>query len=504
MSKVILVTPPVTSKAQYGYLEKGSNNIAPLGLLHIAAYLKEMGIEVEVIDAEAHRYTFGETVDRIIASNPDYVGTTAVSLTAPVAAYLAEKIHEKRPNLPIILGGVHMSSLPEETMKRYPHIEIGVIGEGEITFHELIKTLDEGRDIRGLDGIAYRDNGNIMVNKRRSEIKNLDILPIPAWDLLDAFPELYTPPAHCFGRSPVAHIVAMRGCEYNCIFCSKKTFPNKARFFSAEYVINMLKYLIDNFGIKELKYYDDNIFKDKTRFRKLCQMMIDEKLDLTWTCSSRVDLVDAESLKLAKKAGCWQIFYGCESADPEILKRMRKGLTVEKMKRGIKMTKDAGIQIRAYFICGFPGETEESFKRTVDFALSQPFDDFQMTYFTPLPGSPISEEAHKWGTFEDDWSKMNKLYPIFIPNGWTKETLEKRYNHALMRFYLRPRIIYKYILRMFKSKEAFKTIISNALNTLKFWFVIRKQDEVFKDGWHDFDPQKVEHAKVPATSKEKP
>ena len=139
----------------------------------------------------------------------------------------------------------------------------------------------------------------------------------------------------------------------------------------------MLKYLIDNFGVKELKYYDDNIFKDKPRFRKLCQMMIDEKLDLTWTCSSRVDLVDLDSLKLAKKAGCWQIFYGFESADPGILKRMRKGITVEKMKKGIKVTREAGIQIRAYFICGFPGETEESLKRTVDFALSQPFDDFQ-------------------------------------------------------------------------------------------------------------------------------
>jgi len=503
MTKVLFVTPPVSSKAQYGYLEKGSNNIAPLGILSIAAYMREKGYDVEAIDAEAHKYSFDETVDMIIASKPDFVGTTSVSLTAPVAAYLAEKIHKKNPDIPVILGGIHMSSLPKETLEKYPNIDIGVIGEGEITFYKLIKALEKGESIEQLDGIAFRKNGDIIVNKRRSEIEDLDVLPIPAWDLLDAFPHLYTPPAHCFGRTPVAHIVAMRGCEYKCIFCSKKAFPNKARFFSAEYVIDMLKYLIDNFGIKELKYYDDNIMKNKPRFRKLCQMMIDEKLDLTWTCSSRVDLVDLESLKLAKKAGCWQIFYGIESGDPEILKKMRKGITVEKIKEGIKTAKEAGIQIRGYFICGFPGETEESLQRTIDLALTQPIDDFQMTYFTPLPGSPISEVAHKWGTFEDDWSKMNKLYPIFIPNGWTKEKLEKMYNRGLMRFYLRPRIIYKYLLRMFKSKEAFKVIFSNALNTMKFWFFVRNQDEVFKDGWHNFDPNKIEQSQVATQSSEK-
>jgi len=492
MTKILFVTPPVSSKAQYGYLEKGSNNIAPLGLLHIASYMRKVGYDVDVIDAEAHRYEFDETVDLILEKEPDYVGTTAVSLTVPVAAYLAEKLHKKRPDLPIVLGGIHLSSLPEETMKKYPHIDLGVIGEGELTFHELIKTLDNKDDIKDLDGIVYRNNGDIVINKRRKEVENLDTLPFPAWDLLDAFPTLYTPPAHCFGRSPVAHIVAMRGCKCNCIFCCKKNFPFKERFFSSEYVIEMLKYLIGTFGIKELKFYDDNIFDDKERFRKLCQLILDEKLDLTWTCSSRVDLVDVDTLKLAKRAGCWQIFYGFESADPEILKRMRKGLTVEKMKQGIQATREAGIQIRAYFICGFPGETEESLKRTVDFALSQPFDDFQMTYFTPLPGSPISEEADKWGTFENNWSKMNKLYPIFIPNGWTKEKLEKSYNKALMRFYLRPRIILKYFQRLFKSKEAFIAIVMNAISTFKFWFIIKKQDEVFKDGWHNFDPDKIE------------
>jgi anaerobic magnesium-protoporphyrin IX monomethyl ester cyclase len=270
MPKIMLVTPPISSKAQYGYLEKGSNNIAPIGLLSVASYMRKIGEDVAVIDAEAHRYSFEETIDLILSANPKYIGTTAVSLSAPVAAYMAKLIHEKRPDIPVILGGVHISSMPEETLKRYSDINYGIIGEGEISFHELIKALDVKGDITKLDGIAYRNNGNIVINNRREEISNLDVLPMPAWDLLDAFPVLYTPPAHCFGRTPVAHIVAMRGCDYNCIFCSKKTFPNKGRFFSAEYVIDMLKYLIDKFGIKELKYYDDNIYKDKSRFRKLC------------------------------------------------------------------------------------------------------------------------------------------------------------------------------------------------------------------------------------------
>lgn len=476
MAELVLVNPPLTSWEQYCYLQQTSNNVAPLGLLNLAAVTREAGIETAIVDAEAQGLSYEQAVKKTLSHRPRVVAVTAVTLSISNAASFATGVKDEDPSVKVAVGGPHLSAAPEATMERYPQFDVGAIGEGEVTVLELMEAFRGNRSFESIKGLILRGDDGLFRTPRREYLESLDHLPLQAWDLLERFPEIYTPPAHSFGRLPVAALYTTRGCPAQCTFCSKNVFGSKIRFFSADYVLNALRHLSEKYGVREVKFYDDNMTFSKDRFYAICEGIIREKMDITWTCVSRVDLVDEEMLKLARSAGCWQISYGLEAASERLLKFMKKGTNLDKVRRALAATHKAGIRTRGYYMAGLPTQTQEELEQTVRFALKEHIDDFQMHLFVPFPGTPISENVEQYGEVTGDWHDMNKHKVVFVPHGWTAEELEKAYNNALRRFYVRPKTIISY-LRQIRSRDALVKFIKSGATIAYHWFLGGKSDD---------------------------
>ncbi|HUT03083.1 MAG TPA: radical SAM protein [bacterium] len=469
MAELVLVNPPLTSWEQYCYLQQTSNNVAPLGLLNLAAVTRQAGIKTAIVDAEALGLSYEQAIEKALSHRPSVVGVTAVTLSISNAARFAAGIKAADSRVKLAIGGPHLSAVPEETMSRYPEFDVGSIGEGEVTVLELMQAFRGERTFESVNGLILRGEQGTHRTPPREYLEDLDHLPFQAWDLLEHFPDIYTPPVHSFGRLPVAALYTTRGCPARCTFCSKNVFGNRIRFFSADYVLEAIRRLIRDYGIREIKFYDDNMTFSKDRFYGLCEGIIREKMDITWTCVSRVDLVNDEMLVLAKRAGCWQISYGLEAASVRLLEFVKKGTNLEKVRRALHATHKAGIRTRGYFIAGLPTQTKDELEETVRFALREYVDDFQIHLFVPFPGTPISENIEQYGEVVGGWHDMNKHKVVFIPHGWTAEELDKAYNNALRRFYIRPKTVISY-LGQIRSWDVLVKFIKSGITIAWHWF----------------------------------
>lgn len=422
-SKVILVNPSLTKEKQFGESAKyTSHTLPPLGLCYLAAVLREKDFDVKLLDAPGLFLSMGETVDEIVKLKPDYVCISATIISIYPAVDLVNEL-KKKINAKIILGGPHVSAVPEETMKRFPEFEVAILGEGELTLLELIETFEKKGDLGKVDGLIFKKDDKLIKTKPRELIKDLDTLPLPAYDLLPKLAENYRPSKLTYHRLPSTSVITSRGCPFQCIFCDRSVFGNKWRFHGADYIIKLIKWLHDDFGIIDFYFTDDHFTVNKERLKKICNVIIDSKLDITWSTIGRLDSVDSEMLELMKRAGCKQIAYGIESGSQEVLDFIKKKLTIDQIKKGIKLTKDVGLEAKGLFMVGAPIETKETLEQTMNLIKEIKLDYVSMSAFTPIPGSEIYKDATKYGEFDDDWKKMNLWDVIFVPKGLTKEYL---------------------------------------------------------------------------------
>lgn len=469
MPDIILAYPPVTLTGRYGEIATG-HEVPPQPLLYLASVLREKGFSVEIIDANAYRWSSKKVVDYIIEKAPLCAGITAPTMLISTAGLISEKIKEANPEIITLVGGPHISAMPIETMKHYPHIDIGVVGEGEGTIVELIaklKKLNKRLDLKEIKGIAFRSNNEVKLTEKRPYIDDLDTLPYPAWDLLPDILKHYQQSVARVDKLPAISIITSRGCPYQCTFCARNVFGNKIRAHSAAYMINLIKFLISKYKVKSLCIEDENFVIFKKRLIELCQMMIDEKLGITWSCASSINEINPDILKLMKKAGCWQISFGIESGSQDILDSIKKGTKLERIEYALKITKEAGIMTKGYFIIGHLRETEETIKKTINFAKRIALDDFQMSHLVPFPGTEIYAQAGKFGEFNNDWSQMNIWTPLFIPRGFKKADLEYWSKKAFREFYFRPRPIFNFMKRA--SRPAYiKKYFSDGFKIFKF------------------------------------
>jgi radical SAM superfamily enzyme YgiQ (UPF0313 family) len=225
----------------------------------------------------------------------------------------------------------------------------------------------------------------------------------------------------------------------------------------------MLQYLVNKYDIKDVSIYDDNFLFLKERVKRICNLIIDKKLDITWSCYSRVDQGNLELFKLMKKARCWQISYGIESGSQRILDFLKKNVTLEQIEKTITSTKKAGLRTRGFFMIGNITEDRNSILETITFMKKIPLDDFHFTYFTPLPGTIAYNIAENYGIFDKTWNKMNMQYPVFIPTGLTANEMEHYSKLAYKTFYFRPKIIVSYGYTIFR----YPNNISRLFNGLK-------------------------------------
>jgi anaerobic magnesium-protoporphyrin IX monomethyl ester cyclase len=447
---------------RYGTLAGAGSSLPSLGILFLAAVTRQHGFPTQLVDAAALNLGAGDLLARVEATRPDVLGLSATTFSIYHAAAFAARVRELLPDITVIIGGPHVSAAPRETMERFPEFDVAVIGEGEETVIELLKAVDGAGAFDDISGIVMRHDGDIAVHERRAFLSDLDKLPYPAWDLLEGFPGKYPPATFKVKNLPAASLVTSRGCPNRCIFCDRSVFGSSCHAFSAEYVMGMIAHLAGQFGVREFSFEDDTFITFKKRLIAICQRIIALDLDITWTCLGRVNSIDAETLALMKRAGCWQISFGIESGSQDILTTIHKNVTLEQIRRAVALCRDAGILSKGFFIVGHPGETRETLKKSLDFALQLPLDDISVTMLTPFPGTEIYERAAEFGEFDRDWSRMNLLNTVFIPHGLTHEDLERAQSEIFKRFYLRPRIILGYLRRLAANPVMIKGFLAGA------------------------------------------
>ena len=443
--KIIFINPPYERIAPgYEFVKHITNNSPSLGLLHLASEVRLRGYLPSIIESDISNLSIDEVAKQVISEQPAYVGITLFTVGIWSAAAIARKIKKALPNTTIIVGGPHISSMGEETIKRFKEFDIAVVGEGEKILMELLATLEQQKPLVEVPGIIFRDGIFTRKTSGWPANKVLDDLPFPAWDLLPGFPRAYRPAIYDFPRGPVATIAASRGCPFFCKFCDTSTFGAKVRHYSPKKIFEMMKHLHERYGIRHIMFVDDLFLASKVRTAELCNLLLASELKMTWTCTARVDTVKPEILSLMKKAGCWEISFGLETGSNDLLKKMDKAAEVEKSEQAIKWTAAAGIRTKGLFMLGFPGEDRGTIAQTKDFIRRIPMTIMNLTKFTPYPGSPIYREIYGTNIREDHWEKMNGMNFVWSPEGISVEELDREYQGILTAFYRRPRIGWYY------------------------------------------------------------
>ena len=344
-----------------------------------------------------------------------------------------------------------------------------------VNHHFQSNELIEDNNPQEIKGLIYRNNERIIFTGRRTKLLDLDNLPFPAYNKLKGFPQEYLLPIFNYPRVPATSIVTSRGCPFQCSYCDRSVYLKSYRYNSAEYIIELLKYLDKTFGIRHVNIYDDTFLLNRKRIVNFCELKQRNNIKMTFNCAARAEQVDPDLLRLLKKSGCWMISLGIETGDPELLSRHRsygnskiQENALELIKRKIYYIKKAGILVKGLFILGLPGETLSSINKSMEFVCNIPLDSFTLSRFTPFPGSPLYRDIMKSGKFIKDWKLMNALNFVYIPNGFTKEQLEDKYHEFCRKYYKRMGIILKYISMVWKSPHSWYRFLRNIPKFLNF------------------------------------
>ncbi len=447
--KVALITPPYERIARgYEFIKHVTNQAPSLGLLHLAAELRRHDFEPSIIESDIFDMTVEQVVERVAAEKPAYVGITLFTVGVWCGAEIARKIKFLLPETIIIVGGPHISSMAGETMERFREFDYAVVGEGEEILVNLLNALEVDKPVQDIAGLVYMRRGDITdqlhIAPKHHINKDMDRLPIPAWDLLPDFPRAYRPAMYDFPAGPVASIAASRGCPFHCKFCDTSTFGAAVRAYSAQRVFEIMQHLQSTYGIRHIMFVDDLFTASRKRTTDLCELIIDSGMKMTWSCASRVDVVKPDLLHLMKRAGCWEISFGLESGSNELLQKMDKSADVERSREALQWTHDAGIRSKGLFMLGYPGESLETIAQTKAFVKDTPLTIMNLTKFTPYPGSPIYRDLYGTNIREDHWQKMNGMNFLWAPEGMTIEQVNREYRRVLLSFYSQGKIPWYY------------------------------------------------------------
>ena len=472
---VYLINPFITSAERYGRdIGAIGGHQMPLGIYYLAAYLLSEGEEVKVIDCEALNLSQDELLRILKESDVKVVGISSTTVSYHRACSLAKMIRQRLPEAKIVIGGPHMSAIPEETMLT-GFFDYGIVNEGEIAFLKLVKFLIHSKgELKDIPNLYYLDRGRVLHNSIGEYIQDLDILPFPARHLCsDIF--IYKPSIGAFRKTPVMNMTTSRGCPYGCIFCDKNTFGQTVRFFSAEYVVREIKELLQRFGVKEIAFLDDTFVLNKKRLYSIFELLKRQNINFPWTCMVRANNLDYDTLKFMRDNGCWQIRMGIESGNQKVLNFIKKGITLQQVRNVTEWCKRLNIKVLVFFMIGHHIDTVQTIQETIEFALSLPLSDIMATLNTPLRVTESYEKAKLYGDYhEADWASMNWWSPIFLPKGLSREFMLKKQVELYRRFYSRPKIILQHVGKI-KSLKVLLMYFKSALLGIRFIWKCKKK-----------------------------
>jgi anaerobic magnesium-protoporphyrin IX monomethyl ester cyclase len=453
--KIALILPPINLEERYNKaIAQVAGSLPPIGLLSIGTILKEAGHKVIVLDGSIT--SLNMILKSLANFNPDIVGITAMTLMWTKLKKLSEEIKSRWPNTKIIVGGVHATLIKDKALAEVVYTDAVAWGEGEFSMLEFVETLAKGKLENPIAGIAFRGNaGTIIKGPDRPAIENLDELPIPDRTLVPTVN--YLPAFEQYKKLPATNMVTTRGCPFQCLFCLPDLLGKKVRYRNSAKVLEEIEYLVHDFGIKDIAFWDDTFTLNKNRVKEICQGITDRKIPVIWSAQARADCVTQDMLDLMARAGCWKLFYGVESLVQKNLDMLNKGETVEQIFAAINMTHKAGIEIEGSFIFGIPGETYEEGLQTI--MLSKKLDLDYAKFFTLSPYGRLLESVEKYGTIttrkEQDY---HGNIITFVPFSMTKIELKKLYLKSYRDYYIRPRMIFKRLKKIGNIHELKKTI----------------------------------------------
>jgi len=386
--KVLLIQPP------YPFSEFPKPSSA---LMFLGTYLRQQGVEVEVLDLLSTRYSLKKIEDCLARFQPDIVGATSVTLNFPVAAKTLQYCKALAPQATVIMGGPHVTFTAEETLREFPEVDIIVRGEGEETLQELALAVEAGESLEKVKGLTFRRKGMILQTEDRPFIKNLDLLPLPDRTLF--------PISRYLAMRVPASVLSSRGCPMNCSFClGYRMIGRQGRFRNPLRVVDEIE-SAHRLGFDEVCIDDDLFTRNRRHVLTICDEIGRRGLKFQMYIFARVDTVDQVLLRKLKEAGCAMICFGLESGNQRILDRANKRTTLEKARLAVQLSKDAGISPFGSFILGLPGETRETMEETISFAQSLGIPHgFHL--LSPFPGTRIRERAAEYGLkiLTNDWS----------------------------------------------------------------------------------------------------
>jgi len=470
--RILLINPPnlnPVASVLPEALEKERGHNPPLGLLYIAGYLKAQkgNYDVRLIDSPTENLDYSQLSEKIRDFNPEIAGITTMSFTIIDALKTAALVKEINPAIKVVFGGVHVHIYGKETLD-LGNSDFIVLGEGEKTFHQLVENIGSEEKLKEIPGLIFYDKEGTLVRTPPSEfIENLDELPFPARDLIDNKKYFSALGAN----RQVTTMITSRGCPFRCLFCDRPQLGKRFRARSPKNVADEMEQCLKNYGIKEFLVYDDTITVQRQRVIDICDEIIRRQLNIGWDARARVNTVDRETLQKMKKAGCDRIYYGVESGDPEILKVIKKNITLEQVKTAFKLTKKLGIQTLAYFMIGLPTEKREHILRTIKFAKELNPDYAVFSIFTPMPATEAYEMYVKTGLFNDYWKEFAKnpstdFKPKVLEENLKKEELNELIRYAYKTYYINPKYIMQRILSI-RGFAQLKAQVKAGLGLLK-------------------------------------
>lgn len=439
-----------------------------LGLGYLAACLKQDKHMVQLCLISRKFASPSALFDFIQQGKFDIFGIKVMSSSIMAVKETIKMMRNINPNAIIILGGPHVSGDPFNIFRLIPEADYAFYGEAEIGLIELVKRLSSNdvldKKLNEIPNLIWKKELRTVVNEQKF-IDNLDILPFPAWELMEPkqFPNI---PFNGYSRRhPIAPMVLTRGCPNRCTFCEAGIINgHKLRSRSVENIIQEIKLLITRFGVKEIQFFDSNCASFQGPLREVCKRIVSENIDITWCAPNgiRLDSIDRELVDLMKQSGCFQVNVGIESGSLRILKQIRKGLLPDTIREKVSLLRKAGIEVIGFFMLGFPGETAAEIKQTISFAMELPLTGASFSILSPLPGTDIYKEAYKNRNMEIEILKS--LDFVNYKNNLSEipyDQLRKIQKDAYLYFHLRPRIL-KYFLKNLNNIHKILFLINKA------------------------------------------
>ena len=416
------------------------NSLPPLGILSIASYLESLGYSVVVYDIHGEGLDENEVRRRLKRDRPKFIGISVLTSMAIPSHKIAKICKEELPDCAVIAGGAHAEAMPE-IMLRNSSIDVIVRGDGEEPMRQIV----EGIDFSEIKGLSFRKGRSIQHNKPGELLMDLDQYPFPAYHLVDF--KNYFPGTATYRHLPATNMLSTRGCPGACVFCNSAFTTLRTR--DPIKVAEQVRHLRENYGIRQVQFYDDTFTVMKKFVLEFCKKMVEMDLGVSWSAYIRGDCFSDQMASAMKQAGCHQVILGIETGNAKIAERIGKPITRERYIEAVEISHRHGIEVRGSFIIGHMGETWATMEDTLNFAMELDCDLFQLSINTPYPGTALYNEAKTEGTLiHQNWYKYGQGQVLIDQPQLSIEDIHRFERLAFRRFYLRPKPIYRLLKRL--------------------------------------------------------